>query len=70
MPLTRQPSKMEVDTGQTNSQYRTKDINNDNTEKEQEEMMENQTSNPYDPILEEGVLGLLVEMEYERNANT
>ena len=70
MPLTRQPSKMEVDTGQTNSQNRSKVINNDNTEKEQEEMTENQASNLYDPILEEGVLGLLVEMEYERNANT
>ena len=44
-------------------------INIDDNAKEPTNLAENQPINPYDPVSEEGVLGLLVEMEYERDKN-
>ena len=69
MPTTSPTTTTAVDTGQNDNINTVNNINTDNKAKEPTNLAENQSINPYDPISEEGVLGLLVEIEYERDKN-
>jgi len=69
MPTTSPTTTTAVDTGQNDNINTVNNINIDDNAKEPTNLAENQSINPYDPVSEEGVLGLLVEMEYERDKN-
>jgi len=67
MPNTSRTTAKAVDAGQNNHTNESSTNGIQDMEKEKEERTTNETINPYDPVSEEGVLGLLAEIEYDRD---